>query len=421
MGRNTKICSLILSVIPALSIIVAFCFMICKREGTPAEEEIEGVPEGGEKVGNQVKGTALKKKEKEEVDNRQRAMILYDRIFNYYYNKDYQLFLENVPPKLGDNAFSYLWPFSGMVSVTNALIELTGEEKYKYLLKDVLKGLERYYDPYSNPSGYDSYVVEFGGGQKYYDDNAWIGLEFVRTYRITTESTYLLKARETFEFVISGWDEETRGGILWRENDPTTRNTCSNGPAIVLALELFRETGSDFFYDWALKIYEWTNKNLLSLEGVFWDSVSESGVVDKKTFTYNTGIMIRANTLLYEITKEDQYLEEAKRLAKASLDHFAPLNKEGERFFPDTPWFNLVLLKGYLELNKLDKDPTYISIIKNNIDFAWRNAMGEDGFMSPDWSGKTRVDEEHRWLLDQAAMAELYTLVAIWEINHQEL
>jgi hypothetical protein len=350
------------------------------------------------------------------MDNAQRAEETYAILVQHFAIPNTRLFYEHVDRKDGDRFCSGLWPYSGVISALNALAALPEVgPRYHAALRNVLEGLEAYYDAQADPPAYDSYIRADGGGQKYYDDNEWLGLEFVEAFRTLGDPAYLTKAEEMLRFALSGWSPAMGGGIYWRQHDETTKNTCSNGPAAVLALEIYRETGRRDYLDWATRILEWLAPLKSPDSLVYWDSLSVTGNIDRRTFTYNTGTPLHANALLHRITGDPRYLEEARALAAASYAHFAPVDAlSGKRFFPDTPWFNAVLLRGYLALYATDplRDRTYIDAMQRNLDHAWAHARAADGTFSPDWSGRSGLTSPHRWLLDQAAMVELYARLA---------
>jgi len=329
--------------------------------------------------------------------------------------KDTNYFYERVKALPTDRKVCELWPYSGVISAYNALAAHPAYgERYYPALRQVLAGLETYYDPAGQPTGYDSYILAEGGAQKYYDDNEWLGLEFIRAFHTLKDNRYLEKAIEMFRYAISGWSDAMGGGIYWREKDPDTKNTCSNGPAAVLALQLYEETQERFYLEWALKILDWLKPLKSPVKGVYLDAIKQDGAIDERTFTYNSGTPIHANALLYKITGENQYLNEANFLAGASYRHFARLEAQsGLKFLPNTPWFNAVLLRAYLELYHVDPshDPVYLLFIKANLEYAWKHARAADLSFSPDWTGHIDLDSDVRWLLDQAAMVELYALL----------
>jgi uncharacterized protein YyaL (SSP411 family) len=346
----------------------------------------------------------------------QKAQQTYEAVMRAFYVPANNLYREHIEPKPDDKAFSYLWPYSGMISALNALAKVPGDRQaeYKAALVKVLDGLEQYYDPSAVVPAYDSYVRQFGGGQKFYDDNQWLGLDFLEAYATLKDPRYLEKARITFRHTISGWSNDMGGGVYWRENDPDTKNTCSNGPAAVLALKLYEVTGEKEYLDWALKILDWVKQLKSPDSGVYWDNLTKEGNVDKRTYTYNTGTPLHAYALLYKITKDEKYLTEARALAASSVEHFVRPNAVANgNFYPDTPWFNTILFKGYLALYENDpaRDKRYIETMRQNLNWAWENARTDKGLFSPDWSGASGVSNPHKWLLDQAPMVELYALL----------
>ncbi len=114
-------------------------------------------------------------------------------------------------------------------------------------------------------AGFESVVTPplGSGGDRYYDDNAWLGLALVRHHELTGDPVLLRLAERVFPFVVSGWSTEASweipGGIRWKEPASNrSRNTCVNGPAAELAARLHEKTGDSAHLEWALRTYEWT-------------------------------------------------------------------------------------------------------------------------------------------------------------------
>lgn len=343
------------------------------------------------------------------------ATSMWEAIQRDFAIPDFGLYRERAPQQNEDNAFSYLWPYSALVSGINALAG-TAPDDYSAARDTVLTNLEQYWDQHSDPPGYDSYVVEYGGGDKFYDDNEWLGIDFVYAWRETKNDAWLAKARDTWTFVISGWSEDFGGGIYWKENDASTKNTCSNGPAAVMAMLLHEATGEQDYLDWAIRIMEWTKQLKDPASGVYFDNINDQGVIEPTKWTYNTGTPLHANALLYAATGDEVYLTEARDLARASLDWFAPvtsLDGGDIRVFPDTPWFNSILFRGYVALAAVDpeSDPAYVTAMLDFARYGWDHARDQNGFLNKDWSGRNNNDEP-RALLDQAPMIEIAATAA---------
>lgn len=54
----------------------------------------------------------------------------------------------------------------------------------------------------------------------------------------------------------------------------------------------------------------------------------------------------------------------------------------------------------------LDKNPKYILIFKDNLEYLWNHLRDNHGLFGKDWKGENK--EEYKWLLDQASLVELY-------------
>jgi len=344
-----------------------------------------------------------------------RAETTFERLRDRFAVPGTDRFYNHVENRPGERPYADLWAYVGLLGALNGVAALPGKKAaYENALREALGGLEAYFDAGSEPGGYDSYLRAEGGGQKYYDDNEWVGLELLRAYQLLGDPVYLARAETAFRFALSGWSEAMGGGIYWREGDDGTKNTCSNAPAAILALLLYRETGDVASLKWALRILDWLGGLKPPGGGPYWDNLTKAGSIDQRTFTYNTGTVIHANALLYADGGEAGYLEEARALARASGDHFATRKNPGEpRLFPAKPWFNAVLLRGYLALREVDPavGEAAVDLFRGYLEHAWENARGADGLFSPDPSGASGREDPHRWLLDQAGMVEMFALM----------
>jgi len=315
------------------------------------------------------------------------------------------------------NRYSYLWPFSGSLSAYTALLGKSNDEGVRKYIDDVvLSGLEQYHDKRA-PTAYASYISTAPLSDRFYDDNIWLGIDFLDLYLYTKEKRYLEEATDLWTFVESGMDDKLGGGIYWCEQQKKSKNTCSNAPAVVYLLKLYEATDSILYLNKAKGLYEWTKNNLQdSSDRLYWDNINLAGKVDKAKYPYNTGQMVQAGALLYKLTGKQQYLEDAQQSAQAGFSYFfdASKSKENGRY-PSLKrsdnWFIAVMLRGYVELYHQAQNKRYVDAFKANLAYAWENMRDKDGLFGKDWFG----DEQpigKRWILDQFAIAEMYARMA---------
>ncbi|MBN2485986.1 MAG: alpha-1,6-mannanase [Bacteroidales bacterium] len=335
---------------------------------------------------------------------------------NYPFDAGYTAtYLATSPQQV--NQFAYLWPFSGTFSAVNALYSIEKQEKFDHILNNqVLPGLEHYFDTNRLPAAYSSYVVSEQPSDRFYDDNVWIGIDFTDLYALTHNTKYLAKAKLIWEFIESGTDDKLGGGIYWCEQKKETKNTCSNAPGAVFALKLFLETNDSSYYYKALQLYNWTKENLLdTADNLYFDHIELSGKIDKRKFPYNSGQMLQASALLYNITKNPKYLVEAQKTAKACYKYFfndfeTAQGTKIQLITGGNTWFVAVMLRGFIELYQIDKKPEYIEAFRQNLNYAWENCRDADGLFNDKWGSKK--NEQKKWLLTQAAMVEMYARLA---------
>jgi uncharacterized protein YyaL (SSP411 family) len=115
----------------------------------------------------------------------------------------------------------------------------------------------------------------------------------------------------------------------------------------------------------AQKLVDWQHKNLQAADGLFYDRlIVETGEVIEKKFTYNTALMIRADLGLYRETKNEDYLQQAQRSAKAA-DWFMSARTKA---FRDTPKFAHLLVEADLEMYRQTNEPYLLQRAINNAD-----------------------------------------------------
>lgn len=305
------------------------------------------------------------------------------------------LYFESTDKSKNENPHSWLWPLCAYIQAANEMEALEPKKKY---MQPVEQAMAQYYRAIPPFPGYQDYVVKEKMSTLFYDDNQWIAIAFMDAYNRNHQKKYLDTSKMIYRFMMGGLDTVAGGGIYWREKDKTTKNTCSNGPGVLVALQLYKATNDKQYLKAALDIYNWTKSHLQAPDGVYYDNIKiPSMQLAKATYTYNTGTMLQSAALLYNITKDKQYLDEAQRVAKAGRAHFF---KNGR--LPGEYWFNAVMLRGYVELYKIDKNKDWLNFFEQDANAIWETERNDQNLLG------TKTGKR---LIDQAAMIEIYAVL----------
>jgi len=351
----------------------------------------------------------------------ERAERLMRAIIRLFRRRDRVLYREHYPGAEDEFPVSYLWSYSALFSAVNALLKCHAGgsrrgSSWFPVFGNVLKGLACYRDAVREPAGYQDLPISQRVSDRYYDDNCWVAMEDINGYENTRDPGLLANAEETYRFIASGWTDELGGGIYWCEQKKATKNACSNAPAAVVALRLFRHCGNRRYMDDARRLYEWTRQALQDEDGLLFDHVGKDGTIDPTKYTYNAGAMISASCLFHECAGGREYLQEAERIAEASLRHFGFQQAPGVVLLPSVNvWFNAVLVRGLMDLYAINGDPSWLDPLFAGADHAWEKARDAQGLLNADWSGQET--SRRKWLLEQASMVEIYAT----EASYREL
>lgn len=291
-----------------------------------------------------------------------------------------------------------------------ALVSAARVDRRTYLpaVRQYISGLDVYWSKADPVPGYDV-LPGPKSPDRYYDDNEWLVLALVEAYELTRDAAHLDRAEKAFGFVMSGEDAQLGGGLYWHEQEKKSKNTCSNGPAIVAALRLFLVTKKTTYLDIAIRLYIWTNARLQDADGLYWDNVNLDGRVEKTKFTYNTALMLRANALFYGITHEKTYLEEAERIASAAEAHW--FRKETGAI-ADSGMFAHHLCEAFYALAREDKNPRWRDIVSRALVFVQEKGRDANGHYNDHWDRAEPEKRDKIGLLSQASVARAFLFAA---------
>lgn len=294
-----------------------------------------------------------------------------------------------------------LWTYSAYFTTVNQIYMMNPSDENKKLLDDAQTELE-WYIATNREDDHLVYASQNGNETPaFFDDNVWLVIGWLNSYKKTKDPVFLEHAEKVMDWIYTGWQEDSIGGLFWREFDPSqplnekVRNTCITGPAAWASAMLYQFTEKEEYKDWAVKIYDWTKLRLYDpVRYLFYDNIDGNGVINTWTFTYNQGTMISAASYLYDITKEDKYKDDVKDYLKGAEQEFHLKNRFDKlphaEFYKDNPWFRVYLVQGFFDATKLVNLDYGLRLerVKRAVLYGYENHRDSYGFMPEDWSGR---------------------------------
>ncbi len=325
----------------------------------------------------------------------------------------------------GEPEYSFLWPFSQALAASVSVAHIPGQQaRLEGGLQALAAGLQVYAS--SPPLGEttatgastattarsfdDVTAPPVGpGGDSFYDDNEWVGIELARMYELDHSSAALTQAEQIMAFVMTGWqtvDPEGQplpcaGGVPF-SNAPTNkqRNTVTDAPAAELGVQLYRATHEVRYLQFAEQAYGWVRQCLLEPNDLYADHVELNGTVQRTEWSYNQGAMVGAGALLYQATHQGAYLYEARQTAKAALVAY-PYS----RLSSENPFFVEVYFRNLMYLDSITHDPPGAGLAREYAYYAWQRHRLSDNLFA---YGSPPTAE----LLGQAALVQIYALLS---------
>ncbi|MBD8737285.1 glycosyl hydrolase [Sphingomonas sp. CFBP 13706] len=298
------------------------------------------------------------------------------------------LYREYHPPEPQDEPYSTEWPFSQahIALLDLAMIHGTTGRRFAPALAKVRAAQGRYWSKTSTTgrAGHLAKVLPpLGHGDDlYYDDNEWVGLAEIQYHLFRRDPVSLRNARDIFELIRSGWSNDkslaSPGGVRWtQKKDNGDRNTVSNMPAAEMGVRLYMITGDRSYLDDALRFYHWTNATLQQPDGLYADHLKTNGLVEKRVWSYNQGVPVGVNVLLWRATHKPEYLAAARRIAAVSHTHLVT----GSRIDNQPPPFNAIYFKNLLLLEHEIGGRRYREAMRAYADRMWHINRNKEGLV----------------------------------------
>lgn len=354
------------------------------------------------------------------------GLDLVKRTIGDYHNFEYN----TVGEQPGDTGATTLWPATSLLEAVAEAYRICPDDPYIYstyvdLLNHVL-GTYRVEGTIYTPNRGSFDVVYYNAsannsGDYYYDDDAWVCIQFLVAYELLGDERYLEMAEESLEFFWTGWDDELGGGIYW-DKSYQSKNTCANGPIAIAYLRAFEYTGKIDYLKKAQMIYEWLRDVMLQ-NNLYCDNISTDGSMNTWKAAYNQGTPLCVGAMLYRITGEQRYLTETTAVWNATINHMfrgsgSDTTMNGNPIYK--AWCVGWLVRGFemyytvdpsKQTTAMDKMLSVLEDERGTI-----NYQGNTGYYDPYFLTGEYASESMTQILQPSGVATTFLLAGLYEI-----
>ncbi|KAK2590165.1 hypothetical protein QQS21_012161 [Conoideocrella luteorostrata] len=176
--------------------------------------------------------------------------------------------------------------------------------------------------------------------------------------------SWLDMSANVFNQLVGRWDTKNcNGGVFWQihasnPNGLKYKNSVSNGGFFQLAARMARATGNNTYLNWAEKLWDW-NAEVGFIDSQTYRIYDGAGIdtgckdVNKKSFSYTTGIFLYGAAIMAEQTGQDKWAKRTEKLLdEAGKYFFTGKDKnimwEAECEPKGTCNYDMITFKGYL-------------------------------------------------------------------------
>jgi hypothetical protein len=235
-----------------------------------------------------------------------------------------------------------------------------------------------------------------------------MAVALTEAYRLTLDSVYLDRAKETYAFVKQGEDTVAGGGIYFKQGDLTSKDAISTLQGARSATMLYLVTGQASYLADATRLLTWAETHIQRSDGLFYQRWSISKNQASGVELINAaGIGISLNLALYDATGTSHYLTEAQRIANSSLSRYfdsatGRINDEG--------YWAFELVDGLDNLYLHDRNPLWLNKVNGALTWLHANKRDPNGHYGLYWGRDgAQVGALSTWNLnEQAAVARAY-------------
>jgi predicted alpha-1,6-mannanase (GH76 family) len=231
---------------------------------------------------------------------------------------------------------------------------------------------------------------------RFYDDEGWWALAWIKAYDVTRDPRYLTMAKTIFKDMTGGWDSTYGGGIWWNK-DRNYKNAIANELFLAIAAKLHLRTPGDKSYlNWAQKEWNWfKNSDMINAQHLINDGLNKTGHNNGRiTWTYNQGVILGGLVDLFKSTADASFLSSAILIADSATKTLTYSNgilrepvENSTASAGDETQFKGIFIRNLKYLYDVSQKPDYLTFITKNVDSIWQNSRNKRNQFGEKWVG----------------------------------
>ena len=289
------------------------------------------------------------------------ANTAYTAFNKYFYNPTAKLYYSSTT-KSGLGA---IWTQAIYWDLAMDVYQRTNDTAQLTKVTDMYAGAVAQYDNYNWNNNTTWFI---------YDDMMWWITALARANQLTGNAAYLQHAIDGFNHVWSGSYDPTAGGMFW-DFQHSGKNACINYPTVIAAVRLYQITKDTSYLAKAKMIYAWSKTNLVNpTNGEVADHKIGDGAPGYQDYTYNQGTAIGAGVMLYKVTNDTTYLNDAKQYANYTMNNMCIsglLPAEGD--FNEQGVMKSIFAQYIMMLINDGGQKQYLTWVQKNANTSWQN------------------------------------------------
>jgi uncharacterized protein YyaL (SSP411 family) len=229
-------------------------------------------------------------------------------------------------------------------------------------------------------------------------------------YNVTGDPVYLNRAISTYNFVLSGEDGSGGGGIYFN-TDRSFKDSAATLQGARAGLMLYKITGQQRYLNDATRLYTWEKNTLQESDGLFdeklWVTGPNAGTISRTTLVNFTAFGLSDNVLFYDVTHNATYLQEAERIANRTLTRYFSTTTGA---IQDEGFWSFELVNALDDLYTRDGNALYLQKAQDALIWLRNNGEDPNGHYGTLWGRAGTITTPYSaWNLnDQAPVAESY-------------